>query len=379
MAGCSLRWSWFFCGVGFLLIGAFADNVRGPLLPVLAELHSFDYKDSSLMLVVGHFLAFLLTIFLIPALNRFSLRHVAITTCLVGVLVFAYPALIESTSHLYLWGACLGGFVSVCGTLCNLYTQRSTSPANRTRAMSAVHASYGLASFGAPLVAAIVLSDVTRWPLLYTGLVPFVFILLVLVMRSTPALEHDQHLSTPQPKLLEPQHWLAVVMVVLYVGAEVMISMWMTSWFMAKGHSLDYGASVTALFFILMTATRLGCSLFATSKLVLPFIWASLILPAVFFLLGRLTPWTWLIGFAGLLGPFFPLYISKLTIDFPNRDRTIVIWILAMMQAVLGFLHLSMGGLATSFGMENAYWLPLMLLGICMFLLRLTNRSNARS
>ena len=71
----------------------------------------------------------------------------------------------------------------------------------------------------------------------------------------------------------------------------------------------------------------------------------------------------------GLVGPFFPLFVSYLTVRFPERDRTLVIWLLAAIQGTLAAMNFTIGHVADSFGMDVAYWLPLELIGACMVLL----------
>lgn len=370
----SLRWTWFFIGVCFLLAGSYLDNARGTLLPALSLEMGFDYKRSGEVLVGGHFCAFLLTLLLMPALNRLSLRMVSTATALLSLSVCVSVIRVSTVEGLIVWGSILGGVISLCGTISNLFAQRAADIEFRSRAMSASHASYGIASFFAPLIAAAVLQDPLRWRHLYFVMVP-VFLLLagVSYFKAPKRSLSTGEAQSRQSIHMTPVQWMMVLVVILYVAGEVLTSMWMATWFISRGASLKEGAQYTAAFFGIMTVTRLLCSIFMTSRWIRPTLWVSLILSVSCFVAGRFLDIPWLIPGMGLLGPFFPLFVSHLSLKFPASDRTITIWVLSLMQAMLGLIHLLIGELASRLGMDTAYWLaPFMILlcMVCLFLVR---------
>jgi hypothetical protein len=154
--------------------------------------------------------------------------------------------------------------------------------------------------------------------------------------------------------------------------------MWMTTWAVSHGRTLQEGAEYTSMFFVLMTVTRLVCSFFVTARWMWVVIWSSLIASVVFFTVGRLLDLPWLVAGMGLLGPFFPLYVSYVTVRYPDRDRTMVIWILSLMQGLLAVMNLSVGQLAVRFGIDVAYWLAPVMIVVCMALLTVVRRSKPR-
>lgn len=371
-----MRWIWFFCGVSFLLISAFMDNARGPLFPALSSLLAFDYSTTGNLLVAGNLTAFALTMMLIPLSNLWSLRRMSIVA---GTLVAALcmtAFFVDTIPRLYLWAGLLGGMLSVLGTLSNLFTQRSAPPLYRHRAMSGVHAAYGLASFIAPLVAAKILLIPTRWHWIYIGVTLPILALVFVCMRVAPTDSPNKGTDTKQAVHLKWEHWLVVGVMIFYVAGEVVTSMWMTTWAVSRGHTLQQGAEYTSLFFILMMITRLFCSFFVTTRWMWVVIWSSLILSALFFTLGRLLDLPWLVAGMGCLGPFFPLYMSYVTIRYPHRDRTIVIWILGLMQALLAVMNLCVGHLAVSFGIDLAYWLAPAMIAVSLMLLLILRRNR---
>ena len=371
-----MRWRWFFCGVSFLLISSFLDNARGPLYPALSSLLHFDYSTTGNLLVAGNLLAFTFNLILMVLTNRWSLRRLSIAIGLLSGLFCLSAYFIYSIPRLYIWAAVLGGTVSTMGTVSNLFTQRSAPAHLRFRAMSGVHAAYGFASFFAPLIAAEVLIVPEHWHRLYLyALIP-IAVLMVACFRVAPVESPKMGTITKQAVRLDFEHWLVIAVMVSYVAGEVISSMWMTTWAVSNGHTLQEGAEYTAMFFVLMTVTRLLCSFFVTPRWMWVVIWASLIVSALSFTLGRLFDLPWLVAGMGFLGPFFPLYVSYVTVRYPDRDRTMVIWILSLMQGVLAVMNLSVGQLAVRFGIDAAYWLAPTMIVVALLLLVIVRRTN---
>ena len=374
-----MRWSWFFCGVGFLLLAAYMDNVRGPLLPALALVMDFDFSAAGLVLVGGNITAMILTWFLMPLTNRYSLRRVSVITLGVLVLTCGAVAFVTSPFDLYVWGAVAGGVISIMGTLSNLYVQAATGPEARGRALSALHAVYGVGSFGAPLIAGQILRNPQDWRVLFYGVVLVAIAFCGWVVLRAPKSSGRHEFAAPQSIRLEPIQWLAIATFVAYVAGETLASMWMPAWFTAVRHtSLQQGSAFASVFFVCMTFTRFGCSFWINSRWARPVIWGCLIIANLCFVIGRLCDIPILIPLIGLVGPFFPLFLTHLTVRFPERDRSLVIWLLSLMQGTLAAMNFTIGHVADTFGMDIAYWMPTALMGTCMILLAVFFRLEKR-
>lgn len=372
----SMRWIWFSCGVVFLLISSFMDNARGPLYPALSELLHFDYSTTGNLLVAGNLIAFAFNLTLMFLTNQWSLRRLSLAVGLLASVFCLSSYFVDSIPRLYLWGAFLGGTVSVMGTVSNLFTQRSAPAHLRHRAMSGVHAAYGFASFFAPLIAAKVVSIPQHWPRLYLFALLPIALLMFVSFKVAPKESPKSGATTKQAVRLDFEHWLVIAVMVFYVAGEVISSMWMTTWAVANGHTLQEGAAYTAMFFVLMTVTRLLCSFFVTARWMWVVMWSSLIVSALSFALGRVLNLPWLVAGMGCLGPFFPLYVSYVTVRYPDRDRTMVIWILSLMQGLLAIMNLSVGQLAVRFGIDVAYWLAPVMIVLALALLVLVRRQK---
>lgn len=367
-----MRWPIFICGAGLLCLGAWIDNMRGPLLPAITKLMGLDYGAAALMVSLGNFVAMISTWLLMPVLNRWSLRRVGITVLLYTCFTCATTFYVSTPARLFLWGALIGGSISTMGSLSNIFVQSSFDAENRGQMMSVLHSLYGLSSFFAPWIAGVVLVDPENWQYLFASLTPVAAALATLIFfRGPPSESFETRQSRKQPVSLQPLHLLTISVLVAYVLGEVLTSTWMPS-FLVQVYNLDVKTAsfYTSMFFGAMLVTRLACGLWAKPRIHRALIWTSLVSSLSCFVIARLTGWLWLLPLAGIFGPFFPLYVTWVSLRFPERDRSMIIWMLATMQAMLSVMNMAVGKLADTVGFSIAYWIPAVMISLSMVLLK---------
>ncbi|NBY20663.1 hypothetical protein EBQ74_10595 [bacterium] len=110
-----------------------------------------------------------------------------------------------------------------------------------------------------------------------------------------------------------------------------------------------------------MTLTRAFCfvSLGEAQENFLLFI--CLLTSIVFMILGHLG-FLWAFSLSGVLGPFFPLFLGRVSRVFHEQSKVLTLWILGMGYITLGVSHMTVGKLAVWAGIERAYWLPAILI-----------------
>lgn len=367
-----MRWSVFFCGAGLLCLAAWIDNLRGPLLPAVISILDMKYEDAGLIIAFGNLTAMVTTWLLMPVLNKKSLKYVGLWVLAGTTAVCAGALLADTKIRLFIWGALIGGFISMMGSLSNLYVQAGAEDSRRGQMMSALHSIYGLSSFFAPWSAGLVLSDPSRWPYLFMAAAPFAAALAIFIqLRIRGSVERDDGRDRRQPLTLGFIHILAVLTLISYVVAETLTSTWLPT-YLVKQHNISIReASIYAsAFFAVMFVTRVACGLWSTPRWHRVIIWASIVSALVCFCLARFTGWHWLLPAAGLFGPFFPLFVTWTGLRFPERDRTLLLWTLSGMQAALALMHYVTGRLADVAGFELAFWLPALIMIITIILLK---------
>lgn len=367
-----MRWSIFLCGAGLLCLASWIDNIRGPLLPVITKLMNLDYGAAGLIISLGNLVAMASTWLLMPLLNRWSLRRVGIGVLIYALAICSATMFVDNSSKLFLWGALIGGSISTMGSLSNLFVQNGTAPMRRGQIMSALHSLYGLSSFFAPWIAGFVLTRPENWQRLFTAVAPFAAGLAALVyFGGPPSADKTTRRAQAQSIKLEPIHILSILVLIAYVVGEVLTSTWMPA-FLVQTYGLDIqdASFYTSMFFASMLVTRVACGIWAKPRYHRLIIWASLALSLTCFVAGRLTGWLWLLPLTGIFGPFFPLYVTWVGLRFPERDRSMVIWMLSGMQAALSIMNLMIGKLADLAGFGIAYWAPAAMIFMAMILLK---------
>ncbi len=367
-----MRWWVFFCGAGLLCLAAWIDNLRGPLLPAVISILDMKYEDASLIIAFGNLTAMISTWLLMPLLNKKSLKYVGMWVLLVTAVVCASALFADTKIRLFVWGALIGGCISMMGSLSNLYVQAGAEDSRRGQMMSALHSIYGLSSFFAPWSAGLVLANPNRWPYLFMVAAPFAAALASFIqLRIQGSVERDDGRGRMQPLSLGFIHILAVLTLVSYVVAETLTSTWLPT-YLVKEHDISIrDASIySSAFFAVMFVTRIACGLWSTPRWHRVIIWVSIVSALVCFSLARLTGWHWLLPAAGLFGPFFPLFVTWTGLRFPERDRTLLLWTLSGMQGALALMHYITGRLADMAGFELAFWLPALIMIITIILLK---------
>ncbi len=346
--------------------------MRGPLLPAITKLMAMDYGSAAMIISLGNLVAMVSTWLLMPLLNRWSLRRVGVSVLIYSALICTATLLVSTSLSLFLWGALLGGSISTMGTLSNILVQSSFDAERRGQMMSALHSLYGLSSFFAPWIAGVVLTNPENWQSLFAWTAPVAVALASLIfLKVRPSSTSETNSTQKQPMSIGALHGLSISVLVAYVIGEVLISTWMPA-FLVQAYNLDIkdASFYTSMFFGVMLVTRIACVLWAKPRYHRSLIWVSLFCSLVCFVLARITGWLWLLPFAGVFGPFFPLYVTWVSLRFPERDRSMIIWMLASMQAMLALMNYVVGKLADVTGFGTAYWLPAFMIVLAMILLK---------
>ncbi len=354
--------------------------MRGPLLPVVTKLLALDYASAGLIISFGNIVGFIMTWLLMPALNRWSLKSAGLAVLGYAVIICWGSTIVDTPGRVFLWGALVGGCVSTMGSLSNLYVQSGVQPERLGQSLSILHSIYGLSSFIAPVVAGRILVEPARWPLLFSSMAPLAMGLGLFICFFGPkATDKKLVASQVQPIALEPIHILTVAVMICYVISETLTSTWMPS-FLMQVFSLNIqdASWYTSMFFGLMLLSRVASGIWAKPKWHRIIIWGSLIAGFLALTTALLTGWYWLLPFAGLCGPVFPLYSTWVSLRFPERARNMTIWMLSGMQGALSIMHYVMGKMAAVWGFSVAYWLPAVMMVLTFGLLKTLELKEVR-
>lgn len=365
----SKEFRYLIAGYAVLLTASYLDNVRGPILPILSRTLHLNYYETSLFLVWGSFGALFTMAILWWMSQKVSEKVLTLFLCGLGFLVVIATNRVDRQNYLFL-AVALGNTIAGLGTICNLLVYQGTHSLNRSRFLCGLHVMYGLGSLVAPPIAAQLLGWRNRWqdPLVL-GALPLLF-LIGFVGWGVEHREKKNIHDNPDEKIPYLHGFLLVLTFSLYAAGEVSISMWMVSYLIHTGVPLESAANYAALFFATMGFSRLLALFFLKPHWENTVFCFCLPLGILFFIWGRFG-WTPALALSGMIGPFFPLYLSRVSRIYPSSMNRLTVGILLAVQISLGLMHLCIGKMGDAVGIEQAYWLPALLLscaGLGLFL-----------
>jgi MFS family permease len=360
-----------FAGFASLFAAAFMDNARGPVLPVLCAQLNIPYETAGLFLMIGNVAAVLATFMLGRLLPRLGDRRAAILTSWLAVIPGLVAPFVSSEATLLSLGLLLGASVSLVGSFSHILTIRGSPEATRGRFVSMQQVMYGIGSLIAPLLFSALTLAKQPWWWLFAGSSLVTLILGLVYLKILP-----KEAPTPAPDRREDgqQVWngasiLVLLLTAFYVAGEVLASMWMNS-LMVGQHKLrpEVAAQYQMGFFLLMGATRFLCFLLVRPRYETRIQVGCLALGVIFGVLGQQGQ-SWALPLMGVLGPFFPLTMARISFKFPHTWKQMMIHVNTGIQFMLALMHVSVGRVADSLGIDQAFLLaPAFLFGTMVLL-----------
>ena len=363
-------------GLGLLILAAYLDNSRGPLLPHIARSMGFDYSGSSIFLVVGHLAAVFAMATLFPILNRYNERSVSWFCLFLAALTVVMARYIQSYTSLLVFAGTIGICTSLLGTMSNVVVM-AHSPSHRLgRNLALLHVMYGVGSTLGTIVTGQILGFKQPWSYALLTLIPFIA-LLAFTTRRLPDASIVTGNERRQPVNLHLQHWLVIFIFTAYVAGEVLTSMWMTTYLVeTDGLSIADASWYGTAFFISMSISRSLMIFDRFHKNPDKILFGCLAVGSVFSVLG-VTGWRFFLPLVGVVGPFFTLLLARASHLYHTRHRSITLYVFVAMQFVLGTMHLLIGQFSKAIPIRESYWLAPIALLISLILLGIHFRATA--
>ncbi len=371
-----------------MLGGAYTDNVRGVLLPVVAEELSISWGVASWFLVIGHVVAAAFSLVILRLIQFHSPMKLAFYASILGLLPMSFAHLVTSWPLMMVLAGLMGAAMVSLGNLANLLTLSATPPAFRGRILSGMHMMYGIGSLSAPLFASVLIERGVPWPWILAGAAP---VLLMAMFFTGTAGTRGRDVGTLSATNAEQGvadrsnvsnghraktktrfgaiHLLVLLVFGSYVAGEVLAVMWLPAYLVEKtGMDIASTGPWVAVFFGLMGLSRLGCFFFSSPKIEKALLFLSLLVPVAAFVLGW-RGWIWAFPLAGLCGPFFPLFLARISRSFSEEWQSLTVIVIIFVQLILVASHLILGNTIDWLGPQKAFLLPpmFMLMGV-MFL-----------
>ncbi|MBI5242996.1 MAG: MFS transporter [Elusimicrobia bacterium] len=361
-------------GIAIIVVSAFFDNIRGPMLPIFSARYGLSYAQASAFFWASSATSFMVSMLSVPLLARWSERayvRAALAVQSLAVLCAlggCYPSLIAA-------GAFWGVGNTAIGLSSNLVVIRGSTDANRPRMMNALHLFYCL---GSVVPAFYVALTAGRWPI-YAILLPTLALLAALWLCTLALPADGERAPAPQmpwQEMLRPHALLSNLFISVYVLGEVLTSMWLVSYL--SGHarlSVSEASGFLQLFFLAMALSR-----FLAVLLLRPGVEAWLPVPLMLAACAALS--AGLAGFRGgfllaafFFGPMWPLMASALAKDYPRKYPSLIACIYAVSTVGLALGHVAIGAISDR-SLQTAFRLPTVFLLAALFIFALRARAS---
>ena len=334
-------------------------------MPLLRDSLSLSYGEVSWLLVGGYIASIIFTVLLIPASRKYSERVLTFFVSAIAVAAIFASYFVGGMASLIFMAVLLGCAVSGLGAMSNILVISGTPESSRGRMMCGLHAMYGVGSFLAPASVGLIVSAGLNWRFGLWAALPVLLSVLVFGASKIPDTTEPE-LEPGMKRSLQPVHYLVLTCFGLYVGGEVVFSMWLVTFLVeTKGLSVAAAAPYATGFFAMMAGTRLLCFFGLREFQEKILMVSSLVLSLSFIVLGH-WGWLWAFPLAGVLGPYFPILLARVSRAFPREIKPLTIWILTTMQITLGLCHALVGRLADRIGIQQTYLLPILLLTLAI-------------
>lgn len=369
---------YLFAGFAILVSLSLLDNIRGPLLPVVTERLNIDYGIAGYFLTTGCFASIAAVIGMGALLKRKSEKFVTLIICAICTIPGLIAPFIDGSVGLILLGLVMGSGISLMASICSILTILGSPTHLRGRALSIQQVMYGIGSFAAPLIFSGLIAAEFPWWVGITLVSSMNLLLFLIFLRILPSeSSSDQDPSEESSHPFSVDLLLPIVLFAICVGGEVLTSMWMSTFLVKAAHfDISSASQYNSAFYLMIAGSRFCAFLFVPEKWERRAILLCLVSAIVCVSLSLTVDPRFMPG-AGLVGPFFPLFMAQVSKIYPSTWRQMTIWIFASIQFVLGSIHLAVGNLTDFLGIRTAFVLSPLLLTIGLILIIVFFRKNS--
>lgn len=349
--------------VGLFYFGML-DNGRGPAYPSIMRDLKLSNWEGSFLFALTSIMSFTMTVLSSHWLKKVKLMQgmkISWIFLSIAALCLGLSGVLNSPPLLFAASFIQGTGMGITGMNMNLMIEAGTPVTHRRRVYGALHATYGIASFLAPLFFSGLKIIGLQWQsffLILAFIGPVLFFLPYSKGEDmfSKVTASENNIPIPFPYLCT-----LALCVGMYVASEIVVSSRLVL-FLEVTHNMTNteASSYLSAFFILLMGGRLLLGIFNIPIKGHFLLLGSLILTGLFSLLGREVPLFF--SLTGLsMSIFFPSFMDWIAETFPNEFQRVTRFAMSGIGIHLVIMHLGFGKLADTLGVDKAMMLPLLL------------------
>lgn len=362
-----MKWHYLILAYFTLFTVGFLDNTRGPIYTsILTHFAINQYAVGSWFFTTASIAGLLSSIaarFWLPRLGPIAALRYFLVLQSLGILGMGWAGSSKSSSFdLFLVPTALYGFgAGALSILVNILAGHAVHSDHQRKALSGLHATYGVASLIAPLAWALTLESKLSWGNHYLILGCGTLIMALISFRMTTPTKGEEPPATMNPAHeIPPLAWGRRlpygVLLASYVAAEIMLSSRIPLYIekVWAGNSAE-ASFFLSLFFALLLMGRLVFTLFHFKGTTHRWLAASLIASICSLLIGV---WVHPIGLAvcGLtMSLFFPCTMEFLHKQFQSGAQFMIASAMTATALALMVMHQLVGSFADWVGLKQAF------------------------
>ncbi|MBC7421288.1 MAG: MFS transporter [Bdellovibrio sp.] len=357
------KWALAFACLSMFVLGL-ADNIRGPLFADLINFFKLNNTEGSASFAATSAAAFLGNILSAPLMRVMTLaRLLIIAVFLMSIGLFGMG--IAPTFSLYIISALVFGFsLGLMAVVQNLIVAENVQTDKQPKALSALHAIYGLSSLLAPIVASRAPEIFGPWrsSFFIISALCAVVVLGALMAYAEPVFEIHEH-TQEQKDLKTPKLLLFAIggIFAFYVTAEILVStrlaLYVRTYF---NMDLEHSSNYVTYFFAFMLLGRMVFAFKTFASSLKQQMNVSLV-ASIFCLLLGLYVHPFFITVVGLtMAPFYPISVAYISEKTGIHKRKFITFALSFQSFCVITMHLGVGFLTDRYGLFYAFGVGLL-------------------
>jgi len=356
--------NWGYIVLAYLSLFALgiSDNVRGPLFPEILKEFSVTDTRGAQFFALSSFFGFIGSYgirFLLLRLHRVHTLQVALLLMTLGLVGMGIAT---QFSWLLFFAAIFGLSLGIIGVVQNVLVTVGSIPRRRQRLLSGLHATYGVSSFLAPLVVAMVTSLTGSWRSVFlsVAVVPFVLMLGAFFKKEERILS-PVGIDSAGEKETKKAHIAQIYLgfsLGLYAIAEILLSSRLALFIRREmGLGLQESSYYLTAFFVCLLFGRGLFTLVHFNFSLRRMLSVSLALSAVCIALGLLVHPYFLVLSGATMAPFYPLAVVYIHQHFSSRLDSAVSSAMSIQSLLTVLMHAGVGYLTDGYGIAKAMWM----------------------
>lgn len=361
----------------------YLDNSRGPAYPLIL-------KDLSLTPNLGAWffslaslsglLVYLSSSMWLPVLGVVRGTKISLIIMGLGSMFMGLIPYLENQYYYLLFFSMVFGIGQGLSSFCmNLLVAEGCTPSTRSRAFSALHSCYGVASFVAPLVFTQFMEWKGSWSQFYLFMSALPFLIFVFVFKIGRGVTISK-VAPLKTNLNFKRRFLYGGVFSFYVASEIVISTRLIYFLIdAKGFDSESAATSLSLFFLSLMGGRLLFAFLPMRERTYSAMIISLLSSILIFYFGYTKDPQILALLGGSMSYYFPMGMNWLTSRFEKGREQMIASVMTQVGVLLILMHFFFGELAANLGVEKALLMAPILLGISLLFLIVLKKEEPSS